>query len=350
MQHDMAAPASAPAVPDKTSKRKPSKAEQLAADAQAAAEVRAYDTNPDVIAYKVEKMRARVDHLMWTGVVLGLAFTAANVQGFAAADAPMWSIPWCIAWLLDPTVSLVLLGTLLGEQVIARYQIKAGRWIRATKWVALALTYLMNTWASWAVSPAAVLLHSVPPIIVFCAAEAITTLKHQITEAVHKAYEQAAVRAAATTPTLARTAPVRRALVFRTKPRTEAARTVRLARVIAFHKATRTEPVRVVRHLRTFAFTKTVAAPVRVIRRAFTFQPEARTAPVQPPEQPVDREAFVRDLTAEILAAAGRGDRWGPDYDALMARTGRRRSWCEKAVRDARKAVFGTGTRTEVAA
>lgn len=340
MHDHMAAPASAPAVPSKPPK--PSKAQQLATAAQAAAEVRAYDTNPDVVAYRIERMRARVDHLMWTGVVLGLAFTAANVQHFAAADAPMWSIPWCIAWLLDPTVSLVLLGTLLGEQVIARHQIEAGHWIRITKWVALLLTYAMNTWASWAAQdPAAILLHSVPPAIVFCAAEAITSLKYSITEAVHKAYEAAAVRATATTPTLARTTPVRRALVIRTAPRTQPPRTVRVARVIAFRGAPRTEAVRVVRHLRTFAFTKTGASPVRTIRRAFAFHIEPRTAPVPPlSEVPADRDVFVREVTGEILAAAGRGDRWSPDYDVLMARTGRKRSWCEKAVRAARMAVF----------
>jgi hypothetical protein len=36
------------------------------------------------------------------------------------------------------------------------------------------------------------------------------------------------------------------------------------------------------------------------------------------------------------------GTQWAPDYDALMTRTGYRRSWCEKAVRDARTAVLST--------
>ncbi|MGW4469647.1 hypothetical protein ACWENQ_08240 [Nonomuraea sp. NPDC004354] len=332
-------------------KRKLTAAEKLAAAAQAAADVRAYDTNPDVIAYRIERMRARVDRLMWVGVILGLAFTAANVQQFAAGNAEPWSILWCIAWLLDPNVSLILLGTLLGEQVIARHQIVAGPWIRRTKWTALALTYAMNTWASWVVlDPAAILLHSVPPAIVFCGAEALTTLKHQITEAVHKAYEAAAVRADATTPAPARTAPVRRALVFRRAPRTDEPRTVRLARVISFQPAPRTEPVRVVRHVRSFAFTRAAAAPVRAVRRVFTYRPgTARTEPVQPGATPAERDVFVKDLTAEILAAAERNEKWGPDYEALMGRTGRKRSWCEKAVRDARKAVFGTGARTEQA-
>ncbi|WP_113699202.1 hypothetical protein [Nonomuraea lactucae] len=329
MKNDKREPTAAPA----RTKKKPTAAEKLAAAAQAAADVRAYDTNPDVIAYRIERMRARVDRLMWAGVVIGLAFTAANVQQFAARDAEPWSIPWCIAWLLDPTVSLILLGTLLGEQVIARHQIKAGPWIRRTKWIALLLTYLMNTWSSWqAKDPAAILLHSVPPAIVFCAAEAITTLKHQITEAVHKAYETAAVRARAAAPAPVRTAPLRRSLVFRTAPRTEGPRVVRIARTFAF----RTGPV---------------IEPVRVLRRAFTFQPGARTARTEHPpapapapvDLPVEKEAFVRTLREEILAAAERGDRWGPDYEALMTRTRRSRSWVEKRVREARMQVFRTG-------
>ncbi|MEU8151831.1 hypothetical protein [Nonomuraea sp. NPDC048901] len=176
---------------------------KLAAAARDAADVRGYDTDPDVVALRIERLRTRVDRLIWTGLILGLLFTMANVQRFAAQGAEVWSIEWCIAWLLDPMVSLVLVGVLLGEQIIARHQIKGGRWIRRTKWTALALTYLMNTWESWSTIPAGhpdfggILLHSVPPVMVFCAAEAVTTLKHQITTAVHKAYHWAAVRAAA---------------------------------------------------------------------------------------------------------------------------------------------------------
>lgn len=178
-------------------RRRPTRAQRLAAAARAAADVRAYDTDPDVVALRIERMRTRVDRLIWTGLILGLAFTMANVQRFAAGNSSRADIEWWIAWLLDPMVSLVLVGVLLGEQIIARHQIKGGRWIRRTKWTALILTYAMNTWSAWAVrDPALILQHSVPPIMVLCAAEAVTTLKHQITAAVHAAYHWAAVRAA----------------------------------------------------------------------------------------------------------------------------------------------------------
>ena len=51
---------------------------------------------------------------------------------------------------------------------------------------------------------------------------------------------------------------------------------------------------------------------------------------------PVTREQIVAELAEEIRDAIEAGERWQPDYPALMARTGFRRSWCEKAVRDAR--------------
>jgi hypothetical protein len=54
----------------------------------------------------------------------------------------------------------------------------------------------------------------------------------------------------------------------------------------------------------------------------------------------VDRAALVAELADQIRDAITSGDRWAPDYDALMERTGFRRSWCEKAVRDARTAAF----------
>jgi hypothetical protein len=63
--------------------------------------------------------------------------------------------------------------------------------------------------------------------------------------------------------------------------------------------------------------------------------PEAHTdAPA------VDRAALVAGLADQIRDAISSGERWVPDYDALMERTGFRRSWCEKAVRDARTQAF----------
>ncbi|WP_432850824.1 hypothetical protein ACQPXB_09085 [Amycolatopsis sp. CA-161197] len=170
----------------------PSRAQRLADDAAEAADVRRWQTHPDVVALQVERVRTQVDRLCWAGIVLGLAFTTANVQWFAASGAAFGSLPWLTAWLLDPTVCLVLLAILRAEQVTARYQVYTGPWVRAAKWLTLAATYVMNTWSSWAAgSPAGVVLHSVPPLVVFVAAEAVTDLRDKLTDAVHVAFTSA---------------------------------------------------------------------------------------------------------------------------------------------------------------
>lgn len=159
--------------------------QRLAQDAAEAAEVRAWQTHPDVVALRIERIRSQVDRLCWTGIMLGLAFTMTNVQVFAASGAVVWSLPWVAAWVLDPTVSLVLIAVLRAEQVTSRYQVPTGRWVRAAKWFALAATYVMNTWQSWSHgSTAGVVLHSVPPLLVFVAAEAVTDLRDKLTDAV----------------------------------------------------------------------------------------------------------------------------------------------------------------------
>jgi hypothetical protein len=186
-------------------------AQKLAQDAAEAAEVRTYQTDPDVIALRVERVRAQVDRLCWAGIMLGLAFTMTNVQTFAAAGSSAWSRPWLAAWLLDPTVSVVLLAILRAEQVTARYRVPTGPWVRRAKWLTLAATYVMNTWASYAAGSAAgIVLHSVPPAVVFVAAEAVTDLRDKLTEAVHAAFTEAMNRTEVHEPTTTR--PARRKL------------------------------------------------------------------------------------------------------------------------------------------
>jgi hypothetical protein len=172
-----------------------SAAARLAREAAAAAELRGWQTHPDVVALRVEQIRTQVDRLMWAGIVLGLCFTMANVQHFAAVGTRVGSLAWCSAWLMDPMVSLVLLAVLRAEQVTTRYQVSTGNWPRVAKWALLLATYLMNTWTSWAAGSASgVVLHSVPPLVVVIAAEAITDVQHALTECVQRAHAVALQR------------------------------------------------------------------------------------------------------------------------------------------------------------
>ncbi|TDW88788.1 hypothetical protein [Kribbella sp. VKM Ac-2566] len=176
---------------------KPNGVDRLRTAAAEASQVRALSTHPDVVALRVESVRTQVDRCMWVGIVLGLAFTMVNVQAFAAQGAVLWSLPWFAAWLLDPMVSLVLIAVLRAEQITARYQVSDNtNWIRKTKRFAFAATYVMNTWASFGHRDiAGIVLHSVPPLLVFCAAETAPVLRDRLTEAVLRAEQTAALAA-----------------------------------------------------------------------------------------------------------------------------------------------------------
>lgn len=166
--------------------------DRLRADAATAAAVRALRTHPDVVALRIERVRCQVDALMWVGLLLGLAFTMVNVQTFAAAGAGAGSLLWWAAWLLDPMVSLVLVAVLRAEQVTARYQVDTGVWTSRTKRFAFTATYVMNTWQSWqGLHPAGIVLHSVPPVLVYCAAETGPVLRDRLTQAVLRAAQMA---------------------------------------------------------------------------------------------------------------------------------------------------------------
>lgn len=180
---------SAPAV------AKPNGVERLRTAAAEASQVRALSTHPDVVALRVESVRTQVDRCMWVGIVLGLAFTMVNVQAFAAQGAALWSLAWFAAWLLDPMVSLVLIAVLRAEQITARYQVSDHtKWIGRTKRFAFAATFAMNTWHSFVrLDVAGIVLHSVPPLLVFCAAETAPVLRDRLTEAVLRAERTAAL-------------------------------------------------------------------------------------------------------------------------------------------------------------
>lgn len=165
-----------------------SRADVLKRRADEAAQVRRYDTDPDVVAYRLERRAFLGTGLIWAGIVLGLAFTVPNVQRFVAGDAEPWSIVWTTAWLLDVMVSLPLIGVLVLEQAVTRHEVQLGAWARVLKWGSLSATYAMNTWESWAhLDAAGILVHSVPPLVVFVCAEVLPTGRERITEAVQNA-------------------------------------------------------------------------------------------------------------------------------------------------------------------
>jgi hypothetical protein len=125
----------------------------------------------------------RTERLVTTILVIlgigGLIFTAVNVTLFAIDHHTHPGI----AWMLDPLVSLALLGVLFIDGRLAAHGYKPGGWPFALRWFAGLATWLMNCWASlypdekftgWPANPdpAGLVLHSVIPFLVILLAEA----------------------------------------------------------------------------------------------------------------------------------------------------------------------------------
>lgn len=125
----------------------------------------------------------RTERLVTTVLVIlgfgGLVFTAVNVTLFAIDHHTHPGI----AWMLDPLVSLALLGVLFIDGRLAAHGYKPNGWPFALRWFAGLATWLMNCWASlypdgkftgWPDNPdpAGLLLHSVIPFLVILLAEA----------------------------------------------------------------------------------------------------------------------------------------------------------------------------------
>jgi hypothetical protein len=162
-------------------------AARLTAKAAEAAEVRAAQQSPHVKALTIERQRAVFNVMIWAAVVIGLAYTASNVQQFAARGADQYSIAWWFAWGLDPTVQIALVAVLLIDQVISSHGGKTPRAGLAIKWGALVMTYLMNTWAAWsALDARLVLLHSVPVVGVFLVVSAAPRLRDALTRTIEQ--------------------------------------------------------------------------------------------------------------------------------------------------------------------
>ncbi|MEU6997202.1 DUF2637 domain-containing protein [Nonomuraea sp. NPDC046570] len=87
---------------------------------------------------------------------------------------------------------------------------------------------------------------------------------------------------------------------------------------------------------RAVAAARTGVVELATVRADRTAKQDATPTGKAERTERVDRTAFIAELAWQIRTAEAAGSRWEPDYDELEARSGYRRSWCEKAVRDAR--------------
>jgi hypothetical protein len=138
-----------------------------------------------------------MDVVLFVVAALTMSFSLQNIHHFAADHG----VQDPIAWFLAPAVDLALLAALLGDAVLSRWQLDAGPWATRLRWYAGAATLGLNVWESVAKGDAAsIVLHAVPPVLLFVLAEAASPYRARFAETVRLAAEQTADPAPVSTP------------------------------------------------------------------------------------------------------------------------------------------------------
>jgi hypothetical protein len=140
-------------------------------------------------AVRTARVAGRVmDGVLLVVAVLTMAFSLQNIHDFAA----LHGVQDPIAWFLAPAVDLALLAALVGDAVLSRYQLDAGDWARRLRWYAGAATLTLNAWEAVASrDPAAIVLHVVPPTLLFVLAEAAVPYRMRFADTVRLAAQAA---------------------------------------------------------------------------------------------------------------------------------------------------------------
>jgi hypothetical protein len=129
--------------------------------------------------------------------LLTMGFSLQNIHDFAAQHG----VQDPIAWFVAPAVDLALIAALLGDAVLSRHQLDAGKWATALRWYAGAATVVLNSWQSWAkLDAAGILLHTAMPVLLFVLAEAASPYRVRFADTVRLAAEKAADTAPVSTP------------------------------------------------------------------------------------------------------------------------------------------------------
>lgn len=129
-----------------------------------------------------------MDAVLLVVAVLTMGFSLQNIHDFAADHG----VQDPIAWFLAPAVDLALLAALMGDAVLSRYGLSAGPWATRLRWFAGATTVALNGWESIAAGDAAgIVLHVVPPTLLFVLAEAASPYRVRFAETVRLAAEAA---------------------------------------------------------------------------------------------------------------------------------------------------------------
>lgn len=133
-----------------------------------------------------------MDVVLLVVAALTMAFSLQNIHDFAHAH----DVQNPIAWFVAPAIDLALIAALLGDAVLSRWQLDAGVWATRLRWYTGAATVVLNSWQAWAdLDPAAIVLHTAMPVLLFVLAEAASPYRRGFAETVKRAAAVAAEEA-----------------------------------------------------------------------------------------------------------------------------------------------------------
>jgi hypothetical protein len=129
--------------------------------------------------------------LAWATFAFGSFFTGINVAFFALQFLPQNLLGQVTAWVLDPLVLALVLAVVRTEIRMRRQGLRVYRIFQFAKWAGLLATYAMNAVLPWTVlanaptgaNLASVVIHSVPPLMAFAAAEVLPRMEEAMTQA-----------------------------------------------------------------------------------------------------------------------------------------------------------------------
>jgi len=181
---------------------------RLAADGAADTDVKIWEASNKVADLESAERESAVttarkagqimDTVLLVVALLTMAFSLQNIHDFASDHG----VQDPIAWFLAPAVDLALLAALMGDAVLSRYGLSAGPWATRLRWFAGATTVALNGWeAIAALDPAGIVLHVVPPTLLFVLAEAASPYRVRFAETVWRAAQTATAEADTTSVT-----------------------------------------------------------------------------------------------------------------------------------------------------
>jgi hypothetical protein len=140
------------------------------------------ETGERQAAVRTARRSARLmDAVLLVVAVLTMSFSLGNIHTFALHH----HVQDPIAWFLAPAIDLALVAALVGDAVLSRVELDAGEWAYRLRWYTGGATLVLNGWEAVAsLDPAAIVLHVVPPVLLFVLAEAAVPYRMRFAESV----------------------------------------------------------------------------------------------------------------------------------------------------------------------